>query len=125
MAGPTPRRRVLVVEDDASIRELLRLHLDLAFAAWQPDSPMPRGAIAVRETSRLETSQRRWGRPSLTGGRAAYAAIVEAVRLIGGGFADAMTTRVDVLLHEIERLASSTHEVVGGGEPREPIAPQA
>jgi len=30
MAGPTPQRRVLVVEDDASIRELLRLHLDLA-----------------------------------------------------------------------------------------------
>jgi DNA-binding response OmpR family regulator len=31
MAGPTsPRRVVLVVEDDASIRELLRLHLDLA-----------------------------------------------------------------------------------------------
>ncbi|HKH73226.1 MAG TPA: response regulator transcription factor [Vicinamibacterales bacterium] len=30
MAGPTPPRRVLVVEDDDSIRELLRLHLDLA-----------------------------------------------------------------------------------------------
>ena len=30
MAGPTSRHRVLVVEDDASIRELLRLHLDLA-----------------------------------------------------------------------------------------------
>ena len=30
MAGPTTPRRVLVVEDDASIRELLRLHLDLA-----------------------------------------------------------------------------------------------
>ena len=30
MAGPTSQRRVLVVEDDASIRELLRLHLDLA-----------------------------------------------------------------------------------------------
>jgi len=31
MAGPPPpRRTVLVVEDDASIRELLRLHLDLA-----------------------------------------------------------------------------------------------
>ena len=30
MAGPASRRRVLVVEDDASIRELLRLHLDLA-----------------------------------------------------------------------------------------------
>jgi DNA-binding response OmpR family regulator len=30
MPGPTTPRRVLVVEDDASIRELLRLHLDLA-----------------------------------------------------------------------------------------------
>jgi hypothetical protein len=30
MAQPTSQRRVLVVEDDASIRELLRLHLDLA-----------------------------------------------------------------------------------------------
>ena len=30
MAASTSRRRVLVVEDDASIRELLRLHLDLA-----------------------------------------------------------------------------------------------
>ncbi len=30
MPAPTPRRRVLVVEDDAAIRELLRLHLDLA-----------------------------------------------------------------------------------------------
>ena len=30
MAGPTSQRRVLVVEDDASIRELLRVHLDLA-----------------------------------------------------------------------------------------------
>ena len=30
MPGPTPRRTVLVVEDDVSIRELLRLHLDLA-----------------------------------------------------------------------------------------------
>jgi len=30
MAGPISPRRVLVVEDDASIRELLRLHLDLA-----------------------------------------------------------------------------------------------
>jgi DNA-binding response OmpR family regulator len=30
MPEPEPRRRVLVVEDDASIRELVRLHLDLA-----------------------------------------------------------------------------------------------
>ena len=30
MPGPTPRLTVLVVEDDAAIRELLRLHLDLS-----------------------------------------------------------------------------------------------
>jgi DNA-binding response OmpR family regulator len=38
MPRSTPRRRVLVVEDDASIRELLRLHLDLAgFAIDEAD----------------------------------------------------------------------------------------
>jgi DNA-binding response OmpR family regulator len=30
MASPAPRRRVLAVEDDASIRELMRMHLSLA-----------------------------------------------------------------------------------------------
>ena len=35
---PSPRRTVLVVEDDAAIRELLRLHLDLAgFAIDEAD----------------------------------------------------------------------------------------
>jgi methenyltetrahydrofolate cyclohydrolase len=32
-----------------------------------------------------------------------------------------MTTRVDSLLHDIERLAASTRQVVGRGEPRDPI----
>jgi formiminotetrahydrofolate cyclodeaminase len=40
-------------------------------------------------------------------------------------FADTMTERVDALLHEIERLATATREVVGSGEPRDPIAPPA
>jgi formiminotetrahydrofolate cyclodeaminase len=40
-------------------------------------------------------------------------------------FAGEMTARVDELLHEIERLAASTREVVARGEPREPIAPRA
>ena len=40
-------------------------------------------------------------------------------------YADAMTARVDELLHDIERLATATREVVGSGEPRDPIAPQA
>ena len=30
MASPAGRSRALIVEDDASIRELLRFHLDLA-----------------------------------------------------------------------------------------------
>jgi len=38
MPGPTPRRTVLVVEDDAAIRELPRLHLDLSgFAIDEAD----------------------------------------------------------------------------------------
>lgn len=40
-------------------------------------------------------------------------------------FAEDMTARVDALLHEIERLATATREVVGSGEPRDPIAPPA
>ena len=32
-----------------------------------------------------------------------------------------MTARVDELLHEVEHLAAEIRELVGGGEPREPI----
>jgi formiminotetrahydrofolate cyclodeaminase len=41
------------------------------------------------------------------------------------GYPVAVAIRVDELLHEIERLAAATHEVVGRGEPREPIAAPA
>ncbi len=40
-------------------------------------------------------------------------------------YADAMTARVDALLHDIERLATATREVVGSGESRDPVAPRA
>jgi methenyltetrahydrofolate cyclohydrolase len=40
-------------------------------------------------------------------------------------YADDMTARVDALLHDIERLAEATAEVVGRGEPRDPVAPRA
>ena len=32
-----------------------------------------------------------------------------------------MTARVDELLHEVERLAAETREIVARGEPREPL----
>lgn len=36
-------------------------------------------------------------------------------------FEQEMTARVDELLHEVERLAAETRELVAGGEPRDPI----
>ena len=39
------------------------------------------------------------------------------------GYQGEMISRVDGLLHDIERLASTTHEIVGRGEPREPVEP--
>ena len=40
-------------------------------------------------------------------------------------YTDEMTLRVQRLLDDIGRLADSTREVVGRGEPREPLAPRA
>jgi 4-hydroxythreonine-4-phosphate dehydrogenase len=69
-----------------------RLRAPLRFAAWQPGDALPRGAVAVREIAALPVRQRRPGHPSPAGGRAAHAAIVEALHLVRSGQAAAMTT---------------------------------
>lgn len=68
------------------------LRLPLRFAPWQPGTALPRGAVAVRAIAALPARDRRPGRPSVAGGRAAHAAIVEALRLVRDGAASALTT---------------------------------
>lgn len=83
---------ILVGDQGVFVEAARRLRAPLRFAAWEPPAPLPRGAIAVREVAALPARQRRPGRPSLAGGRAAHAAIVEALRLVRGGAAGALTT---------------------------------
>ena len=72
-----------------------------AAAPARPAGASPSGSrrrpAAARRARRprghdLPARQRRPGRPSLAGGRAAHAAIVEAVRLVRAGSADALVT---------------------------------
>jgi 4-hydroxythreonine-4-phosphate dehydrogenase len=67
------------------------LGLPLRFAASQ-DGSGPPGRIPVVPVARLRASQRRPGHPTRAGGRAAYDAIVTAVRLVADGHADALVT---------------------------------
>lgn len=69
-----------------------RLRLRLAFSSWQPGDPVPRGAVAVFEVARLTARDRVAAAPTVAGGRAAYAAIVAATRLVLDGYAGALTT---------------------------------
>ncbi|MDX2166807.1 MAG: 4-hydroxythreonine-4-phosphate dehydrogenase PdxA [Deltaproteobacteria bacterium] len=70
----------------------VRLGLTARFTAWQPGAPLPRVGLPVRVIAELSAKARRPGRPTAAGGRAAYAAILEAVRLVQGGAADAVAT---------------------------------
>jgi 4-hydroxythreonine-4-phosphate dehydrogenase len=69
-----------------------RLGLRLEIVPWEPGQPLPAGGVAIRRVAELPARQRRPGRPTLAGGRAAHAAIVEALRLVRSGAADALTT---------------------------------
>jgi 4-hydroxythreonine-4-phosphate dehydrogenase len=69
-----------------------RLGVRVRFAEWQPGTPLPHRALPVRVVARLPIADRRPGRPTNAGGRAAHAAIVEAVRLVRDGSAAALVT---------------------------------
>jgi 4-hydroxythreonine-4-phosphate dehydrogenase len=69
-----------------------RLGLDTRVAAWEPGEPIPPRFLPVRAIATLRPAAYRPGRPTIAGGKAAHAAILEAVRLIDGGHADALVT---------------------------------
>jgi 4-hydroxythreonine-4-phosphate dehydrogenase len=69
-----------------------QLGLRVRLVEWAPPAPLPRGALPVRVVARLAAGARRPGRPSIAGGRAAHAAILEAVQLVSSGCADALVT---------------------------------
>jgi 4-hydroxythreonine-4-phosphate dehydrogenase len=64
----------------------------IRFAEWVPPAPLPPRDVAVRTVARLAARDRRPGRPSRGGGRAAHAAILEAARLVRSGSDDALVT---------------------------------
>jgi 4-hydroxythreonine-4-phosphate dehydrogenase len=99
--------------------ELLRL--PLRFIAWEPPEPLPSHAVPVKVVSRLKVRESRSGRPTEAGGRAAHAAILEGVRLVQAGRAQAIVTAPICKANlAAAGLAASGHtellaELTGGG----------
>jgi 4-hydroxythreonine-4-phosphate dehydrogenase len=88
------RRRltpILVGDIDVYRETAAALHLPLRFVASNDGSAAAQ-RIPIVPVARLLAKDRRAGRPSHAGGRAAYDAIREAVRLVTTGFADALVT---------------------------------
>jgi 4-hydroxythreonine-4-phosphate dehydrogenase len=85
--------RVILVGDPGVYEETAAwLKLRLRFVPWAPPDPLPASGLPVRVIAELRPRERRLGRPGVAGGKAAYDAIIEAVRLISEGFADALVT---------------------------------
>ncbi len=83
----------ILVGDPAVYADTARqLRLPLRFATWAPPTPLPRDALAVHAVAALRPRERRPGRPTAAGGRAAYDAILAALALVRSGVADALAT---------------------------------
>ena len=89
---PRALRPILVGDHGVYEAAAALLGRQTQFVEWVPSEPLPRRGVPLRVISRLAPSQRRPGHPTLAGGRAAHAAIVEAVRLVRSGLADALVT---------------------------------
>jgi 4-hydroxythreonine-4-phosphate dehydrogenase len=89
------RRRLtpILVGDAGAFRDTAaRLDLDLQLPPWRGEAARRGPAVPIVATSHLTAAERRPGHPTRAGGRAAYAAIGAAVRLVRDGLADALVT---------------------------------
>jgi 4-hydroxythreonine-4-phosphate dehydrogenase len=88
-ATPAP----ILIGDLGVYRETAaRLRLSLDLRPWQPAQRSLGRSVPVYETSALRAAARRPGHPTVAGGKAAHHAILEGVRLIREGHADALVT---------------------------------
>lgn len=88
-SAPVP----ILVGDLGVYRETAaRLGLPLHLVSWKPSERHPPRSVPVHAISSLRAAARRPGHPTLDGGKAAHAAILDAVRLIREGHADALVT---------------------------------
>lgn len=91
--GQKRRAKVILVGDPAVYEDTARaLGLALRFEPWCPGMARPRHGVPVLVVSELPAAMRRPGHPSTEGGKAAYVAILEAVRLVQEGYASALVT---------------------------------
>jgi len=89
-----PRCPPVILVGDPGVYERCarRLRLRLRFEQWSPGAALPARGVPLLVVSELPERSSRPGRPSLDGGRAAYVAILEAVRLVRERQAAALVT---------------------------------
>ncbi len=95
IAKPALRRMIapiLVGSTDLYTETAARLGLSMRFETWAPGDTLPHGRVPVCEAGPLRARDRIPAKPTVAGGRAAYAAILAAAELVRNNSADALVT---------------------------------